>query len=172
MGEGRGLLSKFREQRARCVSLFLWGPRVTGECGRVLSRRQSAKATVRADPLACIRGGTRTATDFPYHSVVLSCHPLASPHRLNGCRPSHPRAPSLLVPSNGRTSDPPLADHPHPFHSICAFSVSVSLHRNVFARLLSLTLPVSLLPPVYRVRRKSWRENKGDPIEEKTSLRF
>ena len=48
--------------------------------------------------------------------------------------------PSLLVPSNGRTSvpstplpTPPLANYPHPFLSIAAFSVFVSLCRTLHA---------------------------------------
>lgn len=60
-------------------------------CKRVVREKSSPKR--RAHPLTCIRGGTRTATDFPYHSV-LCCHPLVGPHYPS----AKPHLPTLRLP--------------------------------------------------------------------------
>lgn len=98
-------------------------------CKRVVREKSSPKR--RAHPLTCIRGGTRTATDFPYHSV-LCCHPLVGPH-YPSAKPHLPTLrlplalrfePSLLVPSNGRTSVPPTL----PLTDPCQLSAPLSLY--------------------------------------------
>lgn len=57
----------------------------------------------RKTSLTCIRGGTRTATDFPYHSV-LSCHP----------RSSHPALPALPMLVSPPPQSYPLVLPPSP----------------------------------------------------------
>lgn len=46
--------------------------------GRERERNRERRTARRQTSLTCIRGGTRTATDFPYHSVLASCHPQSS----------------------------------------------------------------------------------------------
>lgn len=92
----------------------------------------------------CIRGGTRTATDFPYHSI-LSCHPRSLPlHHLlytiafplrRPCRAlptahtsrslfAHPPSPILLGAAMERLTRSSLSPRTSlPFHDSLSFSL-------------------------------------------------
>lgn len=102
---------------------------------REKGKERGREATRRQTSFTCIRGGTRTATDFPYHSV-LSCHPRSSHPAtcstdavvpfllpaslslslsLSRCRRPSPRSPILLGATMERlTRSSPRRYHPSP----------------------------------------------------------